>query len=442
MGSRFYDPAAGQFLNQDSVTTSAQGDPAAGGDLHAYVNDSPVTGTDPSGHMLTAMGGGGCASAACVAAKPRALAPKPAPKSCSWYSLCGALHLYHAAVAKGKKIAARTIAVVRKAVTVVRHVAAVAVAKVSDAYHAAVTYAVRTVKAVARTAVSLARTAVHVVATAYHQTTAALARLKQAASATVKAAASFLKKHPAIASFGSGFANAFTSVAKGAIAQITHNIGLVGGCATGSLGACGDLWNQAGPNGAGYAALQVITGTVATGESIYHDYTHGQVSYATGRLVGYAAMFALTRGIGDALTPEAAGAAGATAPEAAPAPETFFRTMSKANLEQLQATGRVPATSETFISPSQEYAQGYEGTTVRFTARAGTQDALAGIGIRDPSAVASAAYPDMPTPQNFSGWTRTSAYFKGEGGVLNIGLGRGPALGVFNDAILGFEVVP
>ena len=45
--------------------------------------------------------------------------------------------------------------------------------------------------------------------------------------------------------------------------------------------------------------------------------------------------------------------------------------MSKENLGQLQATGRVPATSETFISPSQEYAQGYEGTTVRFTVRAG-----------------------------------------------------------------------
>jgi hypothetical protein len=42
----------------------------------------------------------------------------------------------------------------------------------------------------------------------------------------------------------------------------------------------------------------------------------------------------------------------------------------------------------------------------------------------------------------FSGWTRTSAYFKGEGGVLNIGLGRGPALDIFNNAILGFEVVP
>jgi hypothetical protein len=48
----------------------------------------------------------------------------------------------------------------------------------------------------------------------------------------------------------------------------------------------------------------------------------------------------------------------------------------------------------------------------------------------------------MPSPQKFPGWTRTSAYFKGEDGFLNIGLGRGPALDIFNDAILGFEVVP
>lgn len=33
--------------------------------------------------------------------------------------------------------------------------------------------------------------------------------------------------------------------------------------------------------------------------------------------------------------------------------------MSKENFGQLQATGRVPATSETFVSPSGEYASRY-----------------------------------------------------------------------------------
>jgi hypothetical protein len=114
--------------------------------------------------------------------------------------------------------------------------------------------------------------------------------------------------------------------------------------------------------------------------------------------------------------------------------------MSKSDFDQLQSTGRVPATSETFISPSQAYSQGYQGVTVRFSVQAGTQDALAGMGVRDASAAASVAYPDMPLVS--SGWTSSSAFFKGEGGILNIGLGRGPALNLFNDSIVGFGVVP
>jgi RHS repeat-associated protein len=306
MGARFYDPAAGQFLNQDSVTTSAQGDPAAGGDLHAYVNDSPVTGTDPSGHMLTAMVGGGCASAACAAAITRALAPKPAPKSCSWLSLCGALHLYHAAVAKGKKIAAKTIAVVRKTVTVVRHVAAVAVAKVSDAYHAAATYAVRTVKAVARTAVSVARTAVHVVVTAVYKTATAVVKVAEAVAktelATVKAAASFVKKHAAtIAAIAVGvvvFAGctALTGgvavIGCGALAGVAASMVTQGAkCYDGQKGACSvNSFAQA-------AAVGVVTGSI-------------------GEALGGAAS-GLVSAAGDALGGIFSGAAGAAGDDAA-----------------------------------------------------------------------------------------------------------------------------
>jgi len=114
--------------------------------------------------------------------------------------------------------------------------------------------------------------------------------------------------------------------------------------------------------------------------------------------------------------------------------------MSKENYSELQATGRVPATSETFISPSGEYASQYEGVTVRFSVQPGETEALAEIGVRDTSALASAAYPEMPVVS--SGWTSTSAFFKGEGGVINIGLGRSPALDIFNNSILGYGVVP
>lgn len=46
--------------------------------------------------------------------------------------------------------------------------------------------------------------------------------------------------------------------------------------------------------------------------------------------------------------------------------------MSEANFEELKVTGRVPATRETFISPSEAYSLGYKGATVRFTVQAGT----------------------------------------------------------------------
>jgi hypothetical protein len=65
---------------------------------------------------------------------------------------------------------------------------------------------------------------------------------------------------------------------------------------------------------------------------------------------------------------------------------------------------------------------------------------VASIGVRDGSAAASSAFPNMPLVSR--GWTSTSAFFKGEGGVVNIGLGRGSALNTFNDSILSWQAVP
>lgn len=77
---------------------------------------------------------------------------------------------------------------------------------------------------------------------------------------------------------------------------------------------------------------------------------------------------------------------------------------------------------------------------VRFTVGPGMTDALASAGVRDTSALTSEAYPEMPLVSK--GWMGTSAYFKGEGVQINIGLGRGTALDIFNDAIMGLEEVP
>jgi RHS repeat-associated protein len=220
MGSRFYDPAAGQFLNQDSVTTSAQGDPAAGSDLHAYVNDSPVTGTDPSGHCLVV-----CLSTIVNKVKAVVKTVKKAAK---------------AVVNTVKKVVARTVAVARKVVTAVKHVASVVVAKVSDAYHAAATYATRVVKAVAKTAVRVVKAAVHVVNTAVHRVVAVVEKIaktvKKAVNTTVKAATSFAKKHSAVTTNGSPVLRTVAPVGRiscpswlcGTIVKIGDNIASAG----------------------------------------------------------------------------------------------------------------------------------------------------------------------------------------------------------------------
>jgi hypothetical protein len=122
--------------------------------------------------------------------------------------------------------------------------------------------------------------------------------------------------------------------------------------------------------------------------------------------------------------------------------ETFYRTMSQANYDTLAATGKIPATSETFISPSLEYAQQYNGVTVQFNMQAGTQNALMGMGVRNSAAgFAGTAYEGLPLVQ--SGWGSSSAFFKWESeNLVNIGLGRGSALNTFNNNIVNFNLIP
>jgi hypothetical protein len=120
--------------------------------------------------------------------------------------------------------------------------------------------------------------------------------------------------------------------------------------------------------------------------------------------------------------------------------ETFYRTMSDEHFASLKATGRVQATKETFISPTAGFSAAYDGTLVRFTVRPGTGEALGAVGVRDTSKLATQRFPGMPLVSK--GWASSSAFFKGEGTQINIGLGRGPALNIFNEAIMGFEEVP
>jgi hypothetical protein len=120
--------------------------------------------------------------------------------------------------------------------------------------------------------------------------------------------------------------------------------------------------------------------------------------------------------------------------------EVYYRTMSQEHFETLSNTGRLPATRETFITQSKKYAQRYDGVTVEFRVAEGTMSNLEEIGVRHASRATAEAYPDMPVVSGR--WRQVAALFKSEKEFMNIGLGGGRALDIFNDAILGFDRVP
>ena len=131
--------------------------------------------------------------------------------------------------------------------------------------------------------------------------------------------------------------------------------------------------------------------------------------------------------------------------------EVFYRGVSASDYQHLLNTGQLRATSETFTSPSLEYikAIGYggDGHVLKFYVDKGTLKALEGIGVRNDGATKLMGYyPDMPHVTTVTKWTENNAMFKTEGSALgmeqvNIGLGKGTALEIFNSNLKAFEVV-
>ncbi|MHB0879520.1 RHS repeat-associated core domain-containing protein [Paenibacillus sp. SEL1] len=128
--------------------------------------------------------------------------------------------------------------------------------------------------------------------------------------------------------------------------------------------------------------------------------------------------------------------------------EVYYRTMSEKHYKRLEKTNIMPGTGETFISPTKEYAALYEGVLVRFELDPGTTAKLEEIGLKNDSPITNVRYPEMKDISSVSKWNEKYAHFKGEGlsgkkGIgkpqVNIGLGKGTALGIFNDHITSFE---
>jgi len=93
--------------------------------------------------------------------------------------------------------------------------------------------------------------------------------------------------------------------------------------------------------------------------------------------------------------------------------------------------GNLPATGETFVSTSLDYASKYSGALVEIATRSGTMARLARMGVRNGAEWAAIRFPGMPVVSK--GWASTKAFFKYEGKVLNIGLRNGAALGELTD---------
>lgn len=112
--------------------------------------------------------------------------------------------------------------------------------------------------------------------------------------------------------------------------------------------------------------------------------------------------------------------------------------MSPEQYEILMETGRLPATTETSISPVLSYSSKYDGLTVKFTVAPGTSEQLQEIGIAA-NPPAAAQLPELSTQTG--PWMQTNVRFKVEGGQMTTQLGQGPGINIFNQNTIQFEQV-
>ena len=98
------------------------------------------------------------------------------------------------------------------------------------------------------------------------------------------------------------------------------------------------------------------------------------------------------------------------------------------------------ATGETTTSPNMTFSEGYEGILVQFKVKRGTIEKLENIGIAARNnKMALKKHQNLKL--DISPWNEKYARFKLEKGQVNIALGKGEALKIFNDNILEFKFV-
>jgi hypothetical protein len=158
----------------------------------------------------------------------------------------------------------------------------------------------------------------------------------------------------------------------------------VAGCTAGNLHDCWNLLNPEGPMSPAGAAEQAILGVIGTGKSIYHDYTHGQRWYATGRLTGYAAIILLTRGAGDT-APEVAASGqllpGATRTASEAPAQVGYENPAETEYKIGHGFDNIGGTAEDFLNASRPPANPVAESPVPAFRPQATQGV---VGVNDP----------------------------------------------------------
>lgn len=117
-----------------------------------------------------------------------------------------------------------------------------------------------------------------------------------------------------------------------------------------------------------------------------------------------------------------------------------YRTISSEHYEELSKTNRVRGTGETTTSPTLEFSEKYEGYLVQFKVKRGTIKQLEkiGVAVRNHREILR-LYPSLD--KDIAPWSEEFARFKLERNQINIALGKGRALDLFNDNIIEFKLV-
>lgn len=374
MAARWYSPEAGQFLSRDTVSNSPLPD-SVNANRYAYANESPMTGTDPTGHGFFSSIGKSIKKGV----KKATSKAKSAVKS-AWKKAPAVVKKAAKKVSTAAKYVKKTV---KKASRVVYRAAKKTVRYVSDSVKKTKRYVKRTYKAVKRKA--------HKVVQSVKKTVkAAGSAIKSVAKKTVAAGKKAVKK------IGNGVKKAAKASANyvkqhaSTIVSVAVGVAVFTGCTAASWGV-------------GAVGCAALAGAAANGVG----YLMSDGPKSVGGFLGAAAVGAATGALGGAVGGAASGAVG--------------RLLAGVGgkVAQGAAMGAAGGAAEGVVGYGTSCASSEEGCSASGAAKAMTVGAVAG-GVFGAAAVKygpkgkskagaderpSGACPRVLTPHSFTGAT-------------------------------------